>query len=518
MEHSDLNKASRGRRFDARPPDAFKTQALTALVLAGVALAAPLAYAALDRQPAAVPQAAAERLAAMSFSAVFKEVLPAVVNISTTARVDNRHGLRMPGWPQGSPFEKHFREFFEDGSPNAVPRRPHGKMTSLGSGFVVDPDGYVVTNNHVIADASRITVTIQNGESVEAEVVGRDAKTDLALLKIEVDEPLPFVAWGDSDRATVGDWVLTVGNPFGLGGTVTAGIISARGRDIHSGPFDDFLQIDAPINRGSSGGPAFDVNGRVIGVNTAIFSPNGGNVGIGFAIPASVAEPVIAELKANGEVRRGWLGVEIQKVTPEIAESLGLETAEGALVARVRPGGPADEAGIQQGDLILRFDGTKVARIRDLPRIVAGTAAGSTVEIELLRKSESTTVTATIGRMKNEQRHADAGPERSGPGRVVLEDLGLTVASLTPEARQHYGIADALEGAVVVAVAEDGTAAKNNLRRGDVIIGVDQSRVSSADDVAAKVENIRNQERPAILMLIDRGGEQRFVALEFADA
>ena len=319
-----------------------------------------------------------------SFADIVERIAPAVVNISTTKAL-SRGNLPFPEPPPGSPFEDFFREFFDqEQNPENVPRR----TSSLGSGFVVDPEGYVVTNNHVIAEADQISVVFSDERSYEATLVGRDPKTDIALLKIEPDEPLAAVTFADSDTVRVGDWMIAIGNPFGLGSTVTAGIVSARSRDIRSGPYDDFLQVDAPINRGNSGGPSFNLDGEVIGINTAIFSPSGGNVGIGFAIPANLALPVIESLKADGRVTRGWLGVRIQTVTDEIAESLGLEDAEGALVASVTPDGPAEDAQIQPGDVILEFDHKPIDRMRGLPRIVAETPIGKEVEVVVWRRGE----------------------------------------------------------------------------------------------------------------------------------
>ena len=313
-----------------------------------------------------------------SFAPLVKKVLPAVVNISVTQKAgadqmadEQDQGGPFQGFPN-SPFDEMLRRFFDQQNPGGhpFPQMPgQAQRIALGSGFIVDPSGYIVTNNHVVGDAAKVQVILQDKTKYTARIVGRDPKTDLAVLKIKADQPLPYVTFGDSNAAQVGDWVMAVGNPFGLGGTVTTGIISARGRDINEGPYDDFLQIDAPINRGNSGGPTFNLEGQVIGINTAIYSPNGGSVGIGFAVPSNVAKPIVAQLEEHGKINRGWLGVQIQEVTPAIAASLGLHSERGALVAVVTPDGPAAKAGLKQGDVILAFDGSRVSELHDLPRL-----------------------------------------------------------------------------------------------------------------------------------------------------
>lgn len=360
-----------------------------------------------------------------SFADLVQRVKPAVVNIATTEKVDGRSEMApdMPGmpFPPDSPMGEFFRRFFGPGATmgQSRPREVH----ALGSGFIIDPDGYVVTNNHVIDGADEITVILEGGDRLEAKVVGRDAKTDLALLKIDADEPLPYVSFGDSDAARVGDWVVAVGNPFGLGGSVTAGIISARGRDIHAGPFDDFLQVDAPINRGNSGGPLFSTSGEVIGINTAIYSPNGGNVGIGFATPSSLARTVIAQLREKGSVERGWLGVTIQSVTDDIADSLGLDEAEGALVSKVLPDSPAASAGLQQGDVILALNGQRITRFKTLPRLVAEAKTGKPATVTVWRDGREKDVTVTIGRMP-EDTASLMGSDRDGSSDHAAGRLG----------------------------------------------------------------------------------------------
>ncbi|MBM3523680.1 MAG: Do family serine endopeptidase [Alphaproteobacteria bacterium] len=327
-----------------------------------------------------------------SFAPLAKQVSPAVVNIAVVREVPGKPEATPSPFPPGSPWDQFMRRSMP--RDDDAPRR----MTGLGSGFVIDPGGYVVTNNHVVGRASEIAVTFSDGRQLKARLVGRDDKTDLALIKVESPTPLPAVPWGDSDRIEVGDWVLAVGNPFGLGGSVTAGIVSARGRDIQAGPYDDFLQLDAPINQGNSGGPSFNMAGEVIGVNTAIYSPNGGSVGIGFAIPSAVAKPVIEQLRRQGRIERGWIGVSVQPLTAEIAFGLGLATdQEGALIAQLDPNGPAAKAGLRQGDVIIAVDGKPIAQLRDLPRLIAGYMPGTRVAIELRRRSNPMTLPVTIG-------------------------------------------------------------------------------------------------------------------------
>jgi serine protease Do len=477
--------------------------------LAALALAA-LALVSLAAAP---PMAQAQPLPPSSFADLVAKVAPAVVNISTRRAVQGRDEAPMPQVPPGSPFEEFFKEFFDRERQPEAQRRSF----SLGSGFVIDPAGYVVTNNHVIADADEISVVFGDDKEYQAKLVGRDQKTDLALLKITRDQPFPYVEWADSDQVRVGDWMMAIGNPFGLGSTVTAGIISARGRDIRAGPYDDFIQVDAAINRGNSGGPSFTLDGRVMGVNTAIFSPSGGNVGIGFAIPANLAKPVIDSLRQTGRVARGWLGVRIQSVTDEIAESLGLPEAGGALVASVTAGGPAAAAQIEAGDVITRFDGKKIDRMRNLPRIVAETAVGRDVDVTVWRKGVTREVKVRLGELPEDEQLAALDPQqRTEPqGRASLEDLGLTVGLLSEELRGQYGIAETVKGVVVTEVAAGGPAATEGLRPGDVVVEIGQEAVGSPAELAAKVKQARDDGRKAALLLVDRQGDLRFVALRF---
>ncbi|HMK66901.1 MAG TPA: DegQ family serine endoprotease [Stellaceae bacterium] len=450
-----------------------------------------------------------------SFADLAAKLLPAVVNISTTQTIKGNKGAppqEMPQFPPGSPLEDLFKDFMNrnrGGGGDQPPRRAQ----SLGSGFIVDPSGLVVTNNHVIADADEITVTLQDNTNLKAEVVGRDTKVDLALLRVKPAKPLAFVKFGDSDKTRVGDWVLAIGNPFGLGGTVTAGILSARGRDISAGQYDDFLQTDASINRGNSGGPMFNMDGEVIGVNTAIYSPTGGSIGIGFAIPANMARPVIEQIKEFGRPRRGWLGVRIQSVTDEIAESLGLDKPRGALIASVNDGGPAQKGGIQPGDVVLSFDGKEITDVRQLPRIVAETPIDKTVKVTVWRKRKEETVDVKVGLLdENEPQQASAPAGASEPP-VTVKALGLSLSTITPDLRTKFSLADDAAGVVVVDVQNNSPAAEKAVKAGDVIVEVAQEEVKSPAQVADKVEEAKKAGRKSVLMLIDRQGELGWKAL-----
>ncbi len=434
-----------------------------------------------------------------------------MVNISTTKEVAG--APEFPRFPPGSPFEEFFKEFF-DRERQQRPRRSF----SLGSGFIIDPAGYVVTNNHVIAEADEITVIMHDETEYRAKLVGRDPKTDLALLKIERDEPFPYVEWADSDRVRVGDWVIAIGNPFGLGSSVTVGVVSARGRDIRAGPYDDFFQVDAAINRGNSGGPSFNLEGRVFGVNTAIFSPSGGNVGIGFAIPSNLARPVIESLMRQGRVVRAWLGVRIQTVTDEIAESLGLEQSTGALVASVVPDGPAARAGIEAGDVILEFNGRPIRKMRELPRTVAETPVGEEVEVAVWRRGERRVLRVTLGELPSEEELARAGTAGEPAPTAIAEipELGLKIASIDESLRERFQLGDGASGVVVVEVVEGSPAAEEGLAPGDLLMEVNQEPVGSPPEVLAHVNQAKQEGKRSVLLLVDRQGDLRFVALRFA--
>ena len=393
-----------------------------------------------------------------------------MVNISTSQTLPAERNIQMPKAPDGSPLQEFFDEFFkkQQGLGGGQPR----KVQSLGSGFVIDASGLVVTNNHVIEGADEVTVILTDNTRLKAEVVGRDKKTDVALLRVKPAKPLKFVEFGDSDQARVGDWVMAIGNPLGLGGSVTIGIVSARNRDIHAGPYDNFIQTDAAINKGNSGGPLFDMDGRVIGINTAIASPNGGSIGIGFALPSKTAIAVVDQLKQFGETRRGWLGVRIQAVTDDIAESLGLKEAKGALVAGISEGGPSAKAGIQAGDVIIRFDGKDVPNVRELPRMVADTAIDKKVPVTVLRKGKEVTVDVQLGRLEEgEKKEADkTGKGGSTVAPTAKSVAGMTLGALDAEARAKFKIKDQVAKGVVVAAVDPGSvAAEKKIEPGNVI-------------------------------------------------
>ena len=441
----------------------------------------------------------------------------AVVNISTTQTLKGP-GEAAPGHrgPKGSPFEEFFDDFFDDEDAGGLSR----KVSSLGSGFVIDPSGLVVTNNHVIEDADEIIINFTDGSKLKVtKILGHDPKTDLALLKVEPKRPLKAVSFGNSSKMRVGDWVMAIGNPFGLGGTVTVGIVSATKRDINAGPYDDFIQTDAAINRGNSGGPLFDMDGQVIGVNTAIISPTGGSIGIGFAVPSNTAVKVLDQLKQYGETRRGWLGVHVQNVTDEIAESLGLNQPTGALVANVSPDGPAAAAGIKPSDVILKFDGQPIDNMRDLPRAVVETPIGKDVPVEVLRDGETVDVTVKIGRLPEEDEAADAAEDEDEqlPDTLKPESedlLGLTIAPLTEALRSKYGISDKIDGVIITDVEPDSPAARKSVKPGDVIVEVTQEEVHQPQDVVTRLQAVKRSGRGRVLLLLsDAKGELRFVAV-----
>ncbi|HEV7265337.1 MAG TPA: DegQ family serine endoprotease [Falsiroseomonas sp.] len=460
-----------------------------------------------------------------SFAPLAQRLLPAVVNIQTTQAAGQaragRDAPEVPQAPPGSPFEEFFRDFMERNRPNGQtpgqPGRPvpPRRGQSLGSGFVIDASGIVVTNNHVIDGADEINVVLQDNTTLRAELLGADSRTDLAVLRVRPESPLPAVVLGDSDSAQVGDWVVAIGNPFGLGGSVTAGIVSARGRDIRQGLYDDFIQTDAAINRGNSGGPLFNLAGEVVGINTAIYSPTGGSIGIGFAIPSNLARNIIAQLRDNGRVRRGWLGVNIQQVTDEIAESLGLKDgARGALVARAQEGGPAAAGGIQAGDVILRFNGREVREMRNLPRIVADTTVGDRVQVVVWRDGREQTVEITVAELPGEQQQAAVQPTQPAqPQQTELSGLGLRVAPITPEQRERFSLRADSRGVVITEVSPDSPAAERELRPGDVIVEVQQERVASPTEVQERLERLRRQGRATALLLIEGPQGQRWVPL-----
>jgi serine protease Do len=459
---------------------------------------------------------------APGFADVVEKVSPAVVSVQVKARIepasdrgdsDMFGGQGFDDLPDNSPMKRFFREF-RKGGPDAGPRahrrgdrQQRPRPVAQGSGFFITEDGYLVTNNHVVEGGSAFTVVTNDGDEFDAKLIGTDPRTDLAVLKVDESHKFTYVDFADDSKVRVGDWVVAVGNPFGLGGTVTAGIVSARGRDIGAGPYDDFLQIDAAVNRGNSGGPAFNQNGEVVGVNTAIFSPSGGNVGIAFAIPASTAKEVVKDLMKDGTVARGWLGVQIQPVSKEIAESLGLEQAKGAIVSEAQSGSPALAAGIQAGDVITAVDGKAVSSPRELARMVGAIQPGKAVELTYWRNGKSETVKIDLGTLpKAEQRaSADDGDSQQQVEPDSLADLGLTV---TP--------ADDGKGIVVTDVDPDSDAAEQGIQAGDVITSVNTQSVASATDVTKAMEEAAKAGRKAVLLQVSRDDANRFVALPIA--
>ncbi len=446
-----------------------------------------------------------------SFADLAQGVSPSVVNITTSAVVAaNAEGGPMV--PKGSPFEELFKDFMDQqNGQTPAPSEPR-REEALGSGFVVSADGYIVTNNHVIEGADEISIEFFSGQRLDAKLVGTDLKTDIALLKVETDAPLPFVAFGDSDAMRVGDWVMAMGNPLGQGFSVSAGIISARGREL-SGTYDDFLQTDAAINKGNSGGPLFNMEGQVIGVNTAILSPTGGSIGIGFSMASNVVSKVVDQLKEFGETRRGWLGVRIQDVTPDVAEAMGLAEAKGALVTDV-PDGPAKDAGLVAGDVILTFNDTPVDDVRDLTRTVADSPIGEAVPVVVMRDGTETTISVTLGRRETaEAEPAVAAPSDAAPAPVVSEVLGMTLTPLDDDARQALGMAANTVGVLVTRVDVASEAYAKGLREGDLITEAGQRKVETVADLSDRVAEAKEAGRKSLLLLVRSNGDPRFVAL-----
>jgi serine protease Do len=457
----------------------------------------------------AITAAAASPAAAQTRADVLDTVLPAVVAVAAEPAEARPAVPRGPG----SPFEAFLRDFVD---PPGEAGREGGGI--LGSGVVVDPAGWIVTTAHVVAGAATVTVVLDDRRRLPARLVGADEATDVALLKVEAGRPLPAVRWGDSDRLRVGDWLVAVGNPFGLGPTVSAGIVSARARDIQQGPYDDFIQTDAAINRGSSGGPLFDARGDLIAIGSALLAPAGGSVGIGFAIPAAVVRPIVEQLRAEGRVRRGWLGVQVQTLTPEIADALGIASPRGALVAAVTPGAPADRAGLRPGDVVVGFAGRPVARMRDLPRLVAATAPGRRADLRLLRRGRETVVPVEVGELAATAAAAVPDvPEPRGfsgsPAAGTPALAGLTVAPLDRALRDAFGVAPDVVGVMVTGVADDSPAARQGLAAGDVLVAVGETPVTTPDALRRAVDQQRRAGRPSAVVLVNRGGSVRYVAL-----
>ena len=491
-------------RFSARLFD----RTLPIRLMPVAALAAALCLTAAQPAAARGPENIAD---------VAEQVIDAVVNISTSQKVDPRV-TELPDLPPGSPMEEFFDQFFKNrrggGGNEQTPRR----INSLGSGFIIDPSGLVVTNNHVISDADEINVILNDGTKLKATLVGKDNKSDLALLRVHADKPIKAVKFGDSDKLRLGEWVIAIGNPFSLGGSVTAGIVSARNRDINSGPYDNYIQTDAAINRGNSGGPLFNLNGEVVGVNTAIISPSGGSIGIGFAVPSNSAVAVIDQLRQFGETRRGWLGVRIQQVTDDIAESLNITPPRGALVAGVDDKGPAKPAGIEPGDVVVSFDGHDIKEMHDLPRVVADTPVGKVVDVVVIRKGKQETHKVTDGRLQDNEKVAEASvkqeaqPDKS----VVQKTLGLELSELSDDQRRKFKIKSAVNGVLVTGVDASVAMADpdKRLAPGDVIVEVQYQAVASPADIQKRVDQLKGQGKKIAVLLVSNGnGDTRFVAL-----
>jgi serine protease Do len=440
------------------------------------------------------------------FADLVDKVKGAVVNVATTEVVKQQQQLpQMPQFPPGSPFGEMFKFFQQQQQENNAPRH------ALGSGFIVDPSGYIVTNNHVVDHATKIMVKLNDGHEYPATVKGRDEKTDLALLKIDANKPLPYVNWGDSDHARVGNWVIAVGNPFGLGGSVTAGIISAHDRNIGEGPYDGFLQIDAPINPGNSGGPLFDIDGNVVGIDTAIYSPNGGSVGIGFAIPSNLAKNVVAQLKEHGSVQRGWLGVQMQELTPTLAKAIGRSGSGGVLVDKVEPNSPAKKAEVEQGDVITAFNKKDIKEPRDLALAVANVKSGDTVSMTVWRAGHEKTLQVTIGTQPKEQKTA-SNDNKSGNASV-----GMALSKLTPDVKDQLGLDDNQKGVVVAQVQPGSPAAESGVRPGDVIVRVGNSTVTTPDQATEQIHAAEREKKEAVPLLVMRDGTTYYLALQLAE-
>ena len=511
-------------------PKNRKTNTAIAVALLGAVAAAGAAGGVLSSKSLlattalTAPALSDSRALPGSFAPVIERVGPAVVSIRVTGAA--QPGARMTEVPQmeiPEPFKRFFGEDFEkrfgfrfgpseDGVPQPQRRAP--RVQGMGSGFFIDADGHVVTNNHVVSDADKIEIMLNDGKTYDASLVGRDPKTDLALLKVKSDRAFPFVSFGDSEAAKVGDWVIAVGSPFGLGHTATTGIVSARGRDIGAGPYDDFLQIDAAINRGNSGGPAFNVNGEVIGVNTAIISPTGTNAGIGFAIPANIAKNVIAQLKEKGAVTRGWLGVNIQPVSEDIAQGLGLGKAEGALVADVTGDSPAAQAGIRQGDVIVAVGDERIEQLRELPRLIAEIPVDRIAKLTVIRDGRERTIDVRIGKMPETDKMAATEPEQ----KPETDRLGLSLAALDDNLRAKFRIPRDADGVVVVDVDRDSVSAEKGILPGDVIRQAAGQPVRKPADITEAIERAGKGNRKALLMLVTRNGNDRYVALPLRDA
>jgi len=468
----------------------------------------------------ATPAMVMAKAAPQSFADLVEKLSPAVVNVYTKENIPvggSRGSRGLP--PEVEEFFKRFGPRGQTPEKDGDEKPRTRQRSSLGSGFIISADGIIVTNNHVIDKADEVSVKLSDGTELDAEIVGRDKQIDIAVLRVKSKKPLPFVKFGNDEEARVGDWVMAIGNPYGLGGSVTAGIISARNRDINSGPYDDYIQTDASINRGNSGGPMFNMDGEVIGINTVIISPSGGNVGIGFAVPTSLAQPIVKQIIEFGQAKRGWLGVRIQAVTEEIAESLGLDEKTGALVSSVSPDSPAEEGKIQSGDIILTFDGKKVKEMRELPRIVADTPIGKRVKVVVWRKGNKKTLRVKIAELEQEVDLSEEMPKDEDPEteEELKKILGMSLENLTDKTRKSLKLNDDFNGVLVSSVERYSAAAEKGLRRGDVIVEVTQEPVTTVDEAIERIESLQAKGRKSVLLKIYRRGDYTHVPVPFED-
>ncbi|MGX5721593.1 DegQ family serine endoprotease [Shinella zoogloeoides] len=496
-----------------------RVAALLGVALLVVPVAASSLAGARPAHAAAAPETFNAALTQGSFAPIVAADKPAVVTIMTTLKVENTSSQDGAS-PFGgdSPFDQQFRDFFGERQIPLPQQRPAERAAALGSGFVLTSDGYIVTNNHVIDKATTIKVTLDDGTELPAKLVGTDSKSDLAVIKIDSGKPLATIGWGDSDKLRAGDPILAIGNPFGIGTTVTAGIVSARGRDLHSGPYDDFIQIDAPINHGNSGGPLVGLDGKVVGINTAIYSPNGGSVGVGFAIPSDQAQGIVAKLMKDGSIAHGFIGVQIQPVTSDIADAIGLAKPVGALVARVDDGTPAAKAGIKSGDVITALAGKPVNSPHELSRMVADLSPGAKESLTVWRDGGNKDLSITVGNNDDtdKQASADTGSQPGLPGAQGVPTLGVQLGDLTPDVRDSLGLPESETGAIVEGVNPDKPAADAGLQPGDVILSVNQKSVHSAREAKAAVAQAGKAGRKAVLLLVQRQDAQTFVTVPFA--
>ena len=516
MNNQNLNRPHRSRVLAAT-----SAAAILIVGLGAFALLPQNSQQSAAPAPAAAPHAVQiaargtaphmlESAAPFSFADLVERVSPAVVTVTVEQEVNAAAGMNLQDLPE--PFRDFFNQYGQQqGKPFNIPR----KAVAMGSGFIIDKSGFIVTNNHVVEGAKSIKVKLADGREFDARLIGADPATDVAVIRVKSDRPLPSVEFGDDRQVRVGDWVVAVGNPFGLSNTVTAGIVSSIGRDVGNGPYTNFIQIDAPINRGNSGGPTFDIRGRVIGMNSMIFSPSGGSVGIGFAIPASTVREVVAQLEAHGRVARGWLGVEVQAITPEMAASFGSKDLKGAIVANVVPGGPAQKAGFHQGDLVVAINGNAVDDSRDLTRRVAALQAGSTATFTVVRDGSKQDLHAKVGLRKEEQIASADRPDQPTalPG-AAAEAMGLGLASVTPDTRRAFNLGQDVSGVLVTKVDPNSDAADKGIQPGDIVVSIANKPVRTPQEVKSRLADAKAAGRTAVLVLVTGQNGQRFVALK----